>query len=140
MVESLDAVYTTGTFVQIHEMQDLGDKLRMIVMGHRRLVNTVFFMPHCCLLLLYNSHTLYAWPRIRITRQLEVEPEEAATSPELSESEPESQTKTQPRRKTKRGRKDQPESLTEQAAEKVSNMSQSAPLPSVCPFIMSPMY
>lgn len=36
MVESLDEVYHTGTFVQIHEMQDLGDKLRMIVMGHRR--------------------------------------------------------------------------------------------------------
>ena len=36
VVESLDAVYSTGTFVQIHEMQDLGDKLRMIVMGHRR--------------------------------------------------------------------------------------------------------
>lgn len=36
VVESLDAIYTTGTFVQIHEMQDLGDKLRMIVMGHRR--------------------------------------------------------------------------------------------------------
>lgn len=36
VVESLDAVYNTGTFVQIHEMQDLGDKLRMIVMGHRR--------------------------------------------------------------------------------------------------------
>ncbi|XP_077572942.1 lon protease homolog, mitochondrial [Stigmatopora nigra] len=37
VVESLDAVYSTGTFVQIHEMQDLGDKLRMIVMGHRRI-------------------------------------------------------------------------------------------------------
>lgn len=36
VVENLDAVYPTGTFVQIHEMQDLGDKLRMIVMGHRR--------------------------------------------------------------------------------------------------------
>uniref|UniRef100_A0A3P9ITX6 Lon protease homolog, mitochondrial n=1 Tax=Oryzias latipes TaxID=8090 RepID=A0A3P9ITX6_ORYLA len=36
VVESLDAIYSTGTFVQIHEMQDLGDKLRMIVMGHRR--------------------------------------------------------------------------------------------------------
>ncbi|XP_028259887.1 lon protease homolog, mitochondrial [Parambassis ranga] len=106
VVESLDAVYTTGTFVQIHEMQDLGDKLRMIVMGHRR---------------------------IRITRQLEVEPEEAATSPELSESEPESQTKTQPRRKTKRGRKDQPESLAEQAEEKISDADLSPelqPLPS----------
>jgi len=50
VVESLDEVYHTGTFVQIHEMQDLGDKLRMIVMGHRR---------------------------IHIHRQLEVEPEEA---------------------------------------------------------------
>ncbi|XP_066504116.1 lon protease homolog, mitochondrial [Hoplias malabaricus] len=37
VVENLDAVYNTGTFVQIHEMQDLGDKLRMIVMGHRRI-------------------------------------------------------------------------------------------------------
>jgi Lon-like ATP-dependent protease len=37
VVESrLDAIYNTGTFVQIHEMQDLGDKLRMIVMGHQR--------------------------------------------------------------------------------------------------------
>uniref|UniRef100_A0A8B9HVH6 Lon protease homolog, mitochondrial n=1 Tax=Astyanax mexicanus TaxID=7994 RepID=A0A8B9HVH6_ASTMX len=37
VVANLDAVYNTGTFVQIHEMQDLGDKLRMIVMGHRRI-------------------------------------------------------------------------------------------------------
>lgn len=37
MAESLEDIYSTGTFVQIHEMQDLGDKLRMIVMGHRRL-------------------------------------------------------------------------------------------------------
>ncbi len=37
VMESLDDIYPTGTFVQIHEMQDLGDKLRMIVMGHRRL-------------------------------------------------------------------------------------------------------
>ncbi|XP_029355633.1 lon protease homolog, mitochondrial isoform X2 [Echeneis naucrates] len=81
VVESLDAVYSTGTFVQIHEMQDLGDKLRMIVMGHRR---------------------------IRITRQLEVEPEE-----------PESQPKPAPRRKSKRSRRDQPGSLTEQLEDKV---------------------
>uniref|UniRef100_A0A8D0AGI2 Lon protease homolog, mitochondrial n=1 Tax=Sander lucioperca TaxID=283035 RepID=A0A8D0AGI2_SANLU len=87
VVESLDAVYSTGTFVQIHEMQDLGDKLRMIVMGHRR---------------------------IRITRQLEVEPEEAATSPSWSESESESQHKPPQRRKAKRSRKDQPGSVTEQ--------------------------
>ncbi|KAL7855256.1 hypothetical protein SRHO_G00174460 [Serrasalmus rhombeus] len=53
VVESLDAVYNTGTFVQIHEMQDLGDKLRMIVMGHRR---------------------------IRITKQLEVDVDEPVDS------------------------------------------------------------
>ncbi|XP_006896431.1 PREDICTED: LOW QUALITY PROTEIN: lon protease homolog, mitochondrial [Elephantulus edwardii] len=68
VVESLDEVYQTGTFVQIHEMQDLGDKLRMIVMGHRR---------------------------IRINRQLEVEPEE-----------PEAENKQKARRKLKRGRKE----------------------------------
>ncbi|XP_008835152.1 lon protease homolog, mitochondrial [Nannospalax galili] len=49
VVESLDEIYHTGTFAQIHEMQDLGDKLRMILTGHRR---------------------------IHISRQLEVEPEE----------------------------------------------------------------
>lgn len=36
LVEDLNEIYQMGTFVQIHEMQDLGDKLRMIVMGHRR--------------------------------------------------------------------------------------------------------
>ncbi|XP_067872560.1 lon protease homolog, mitochondrial [Heterodontus francisci] len=36
-VESLGEIYQIGTFVQIHEMQDLGDRLRMIVMGHRRI-------------------------------------------------------------------------------------------------------
>ncbi|XP_029470807.1 lon protease homolog, mitochondrial [Rhinatrema bivittatum] len=37
VVENLNEIYQMGTFVQIHEMQDLGDKLRMIVMGHRRI-------------------------------------------------------------------------------------------------------
>ncbi|KAM4809164.1 lon protease homolog, mitochondrial [Rhinophrynus dorsalis] len=37
VVGSLDEIYNTGTFVQIHEMQDMDDKLRMIVMGHRRI-------------------------------------------------------------------------------------------------------
>ncbi|KAM5310638.1 lon protease homolog, mitochondrial isoform 1-T1 [Glossophaga mutica] len=68
VVESLDEVYHTGTFVQIHEMQDLGDKLRMIVMGHRR---------------------------VHISRQLEVEPEEA-----------EAENKQKPRRKPKRSKKE----------------------------------
>uniref|UniRef100_A0A8D0ABC2 Lon protease homolog, mitochondrial n=1 Tax=Sander lucioperca TaxID=283035 RepID=A0A8D0ABC2_SANLU len=48
VVESLDAVYSTGTFVQIHEMQDLGDKLRMIVMGHRRLETPRERRRRCC--------------------------------------------------------------------------------------------
>ncbi|XP_061681769.1 lon protease homolog, mitochondrial [Syngnathoides biaculeatus] len=76
VVESLDAVYGTGTFVQIHEMQDLGDKLRMIVMGHRR---------------------------VRITRRLEVEPEEDEAAPLWSpESDP--RGKTPSGRRVKRGR------------------------------------
>ncbi|KAK2815992.1 hypothetical protein Q5P01_026459 [Channa striata] len=106
VVESLDAVYTTGTFVQIHEMQDLGDKLRMIVMGHRR---------------------------IRITKQLEVEPEEAITPSVWSESEPETQSKPPARRKAKRIRKDQLGSLTEQLEDKISEADLSPelqPLPS----------
>ncbi|XP_027441679.2 lon protease homolog, mitochondrial [Zalophus californianus] len=74
VVESLDEVYHTGTFVQIHEMQDLGDKLRMIVMGHRR---------------------------IHIHRQLEAEPEEAGA-----------ENKQNPRRKTKRGKKEAEEELS----------------------------
>ncbi|XP_069623965.1 lon protease homolog, mitochondrial isoform X2 [Ranitomeya imitator] len=51
-VGSLDEIYHTGTFVQIHEMQDMDDKLRMIVMGHRR---------------------------IHINKQLDVEPDELKT-------------------------------------------------------------
>uniref|UniRef100_A0A3Q2PI72 Lon peptidase 1, mitochondrial n=1 Tax=Fundulus heteroclitus TaxID=8078 RepID=A0A3Q2PI72_FUNHE len=95
VVESLDSVYSTGTFVQIHEMQDLGDKLRMIVMGHRR---------------------------IRITKQLEVEAEEVSASPEWLESEPESQVKLTPRRKSKRSRKDHMAPLAERLENKVCSM------------------
>lgn len=36
VVEKLDDIYSVGCFVQITEMQDLGDKLRMLVMAHRR--------------------------------------------------------------------------------------------------------
>nr|XP_018912993.1 PREDICTED: lon protease homolog, mitochondrial-like isoform X1 [Bemisia tabaci] len=36
-ITSLDDVYQIGTFAQIHEMQDLGDKLRIVVMAHRRI-------------------------------------------------------------------------------------------------------
>lgn len=91
VVESLDSIYSTGTFVQIHEMQDLGDKLRMIVMGHRR---------------------------IRITRQLDVEPEEPPVSPE---SELDSQPKPAPRRKGKRPRRDPAGTLAEQLEDKISS-------------------
>ncbi|XP_061894907.1 lon protease homolog, mitochondrial [Entelurus aequoreus] len=103
VVESLDAVYATGTFVQIHEMQDLGDKLRMIVMGHRR---------------------------VRITRRLEVEPEEAAAP---SESESGQQAKPAARRKAKRSRRDQAGALSEQMEDKIVEadlMPELEPLPS----------
>lgn len=33
----MDEVYSVGTFTQIREIQDLGDKLRMVVMGVRRI-------------------------------------------------------------------------------------------------------
>ncbi|XP_036325677.1 lon protease homolog, mitochondrial-like isoform X1 [Rhagoletis pomonella] len=36
IVEKLDDVYSVGTFAQIQELQDLGDKLRMVVVAHRR--------------------------------------------------------------------------------------------------------
>ncbi|XP_016410077.1 lon protease homolog, mitochondrial-like, partial [Sinocyclocheilus rhinocerous] len=87
VVDSLDAVYHTGTFVQIHEMQDLGDRLRMIVMGHRR---------------------------IRINKQLDVEPEEPVSLQEEGE-----QPKAE-RRKQKRSRKDSaspPEPMEEKVQE-----------------------
>ena len=38
VVDRLEDIYQIGTFVQINEMQDVGDKLRMLVMGHRRYV------------------------------------------------------------------------------------------------------
>lgn len=41
MISSLNDVYNVGTFVQITEMHDLGDKIRMIIQGHRRLVRSV---------------------------------------------------------------------------------------------------
>lgn len=37
MVQNLDDVYSIGTFAQIHEVQDLGDRLRLVVMAHRRI-------------------------------------------------------------------------------------------------------
>ncbi|OQR66251.1 lon protease -like protein [Tropilaelaps mercedesae] len=36
-VANLDEIHKVGTFVQIHEVQDIGNRLRLIVMGHRRI-------------------------------------------------------------------------------------------------------
>ncbi|XP_051550641.1 lon protease homolog, mitochondrial-like [Myxocyprinus asiaticus] len=102
VVESLDAVYHTGTFVQIHEMQDLGDKLRMIVMGHRR---------------------------IRINKQLDVEPDESVSL----DTEGEGAQSKAPRRKQKRSRKDSAP-LAEMIEEKVREAEfvvEAVPLPSI---------
>lgn len=37
VVERLDDLHRVGTFVQIHEVEDMGDRIRMIVMAHRRI-------------------------------------------------------------------------------------------------------
>ncbi|CAG2113277.1 unnamed protein product [Medioppia subpectinata] len=37
VVNSLEELHSVGTFAQIHEMQDLGTKLRLILMSHRRI-------------------------------------------------------------------------------------------------------
>lgn len=36
-MEKLSDIYSHGSFVQIQEMQDLGDKLRLVVIAHRRI-------------------------------------------------------------------------------------------------------
>jgi hypothetical protein len=36
VVRSLDEIYKVGTFVQITELHDTGDRIRMIILGHRR--------------------------------------------------------------------------------------------------------
>ncbi|KAK3883232.1 hypothetical protein Pcinc_012433 [Petrolisthes cinctipes] len=40
VVDQMSDLYPVGTFVQIHELQDMGDKIRMIVMAHRRITIT----------------------------------------------------------------------------------------------------
>ncbi|KAJ3665952.1 hypothetical protein Zmor_001414 [Zophobas morio] len=37
VVNNVNDVYNVGVFAQIHEMQDLGDRLRLVVMAHRRI-------------------------------------------------------------------------------------------------------
>lgn len=37
IVQNLDDIYSVGTFAQIHEVQDLGNRLRLVIMAHRRI-------------------------------------------------------------------------------------------------------
>lgn len=37
VVDKLEDIYPVGTFAQIQEIQDLGDKLRLVVVAHRRI-------------------------------------------------------------------------------------------------------
>lgn len=37
VINDISEVYQIGTFAQIHELQDMGDKLRLVVMAHRRI-------------------------------------------------------------------------------------------------------
>uniref|UniRef100_A0A1A9WSM3 Lon protease homolog n=1 Tax=Glossina brevipalpis TaxID=37001 RepID=A0A1A9WSM3_9MUSC len=43
VVDKLDEVYKIGTFAQIQELQDLGDKLRMVVVAHRQKTTTIYY-------------------------------------------------------------------------------------------------
>lgn len=47
-ISSLDDIYQVGAFVQITELYDMGDKIRMVVLGHRRIkiTGTVDYSPH----------------------------------------------------------------------------------------------
>ncbi|XP_012531246.1 lon protease homolog, mitochondrial isoform X2 [Monomorium pharaonis] len=44
VVQSLDEIYPIGTFAQVHEVQDLGNRLRLVIMAHRRIkiINQIF--------------------------------------------------------------------------------------------------
>ncbi|KAM0725505.1 Lon protease-like protein, mitochondrial [Formica fusca] len=47
IVQNLDDIYSIGTFAQVHEVQDLGNRLRLVIMAHRRIkiVNQIFDDP-----------------------------------------------------------------------------------------------
>ncbi|XP_030756996.1 lon protease homolog, mitochondrial isoform X2 [Sitophilus oryzae] len=46
VVNNTSDVYNIGVFAQIHEMQDLGDRLRLVVMAHRRIKITGQIFDH----------------------------------------------------------------------------------------------
>lgn len=42
VIYNLDEIYSIGTFVHISELHDSGDKIKMIISGHRRQVYFLF--------------------------------------------------------------------------------------------------
>lgn len=48
IITSLDDIYQVGSFVQITELYDTGDKIRMVILGHRRIKITdiIEYSPH----------------------------------------------------------------------------------------------
>ena len=49
-VSSVDELYDVGTFVQIMEVHDMKDKMRMIIQGHRRSEETIPVFAQCTVL------------------------------------------------------------------------------------------
>ncbi|KRZ69264.1 Lon protease -like protein, mitochondrial [Trichinella papuae] len=45
VIESLSEIYNVGTFVQIREMQDFGDRLGMVLEGHRQEQDSILDQP-----------------------------------------------------------------------------------------------
>ena len=45
MVDKLDDIYNVGTFCQVTEMRNVDDKLRLVLLGHRRIKITDIAKP-----------------------------------------------------------------------------------------------
>lgn len=102
MVHSLQDLHNIGTFCSIIELQDLGDKLRMIVMAHRR---------------------------IRITGQVVVDPKEL--QPEAIDVETQKDKKNRRRRRNNNNNKSKEEqeeaSVAAEASENIKNAFEEEP-------------
>ena len=46
-ITELDEIFSVGTFVSISEMHDAGDRLRLIISGHRRFVKCCYYVFEC---------------------------------------------------------------------------------------------
>lgn len=46
-ITELDEIFPVGTFVSISEMHDAGDRLRLIISGHRRFVKYCYYFFEC---------------------------------------------------------------------------------------------